>query len=429
MSRCETVRDDLKAYLDGELSLLTRLIVRTHLIHCIGCRQEIVQMEQINNALKREESGSLDPALRTKILESTANIQPNAPAQPALPLWRTRPLAVWGTAAAVVLVWFVVFPLTKTAKSPTSTDSFASKTYTRNNHPAVATNAGRPTQETVVGKPESRRYLPPSGEPTGNDFRKRVNVPEPAMASAPSALGDADVDKLSIASFGRKVHKQAEITVAVDRIEPKSEAVEQIVQRAGGFVANNQLSTGDDNAKTAALIVRVPVAQFETVLGQIARLGTIRAKNVHGEDLTEQTSDAEQENHVLVNEIRYKEARLRARGDGRNTLTEEQAARHLRIELAQARARLQLLQKMAALATITVQMEEAQKEKQGVGFVGEMSDLGRVAVNNFLQAARLPFVLLIWIVAYAPVWAPLVIAYRYAVRAGQRRGPAPQSPQ
>ena len=50
----------------------------------------------------------------------------------------------------------------------------------------------------------------------------------------------------------------------------------------------------------------------------------------------------------------------------------------------------------------------------------EMGDTGRAAVNSFLNAARIPVLLLIWILAYAPVWVPLAIGVRYASRAHKK---------
>lgn len=45
MSNCEQLRDDLKAYADGQLPPAPRLAVRMHLAHCAACREEIEIME------------------------------------------------------------------------------------------------------------------------------------------------------------------------------------------------------------------------------------------------------------------------------------------------------------------------------------------------------------------------------------------------
>ncbi|MBV9469504.1 MAG: zf-HC2 domain-containing protein, partial [Abitibacteriaceae bacterium] len=75
---CDTYRDDLIAYRDGELPPLRRWLVRWHLAHCAACREELMIMEQISEKIRSSESetlgptATLDPALRHKILSSVA---------------------------------------------------------------------------------------------------------------------------------------------------------------------------------------------------------------------------------------------------------------------------------------------------------------------------------------------------------------------
>src|SRR5205807_4610459 len=123
-------------------------------------------------------------------------------------------------------------------------------------------------------QPQAQSYNEPAGHvdaATGYSSRQ-VLVPKKALS-------------------GRYVKKEANITVEVDRLEEKSDAVEQMVKEVGGYVANNQLTTGEDGLKSASLTVKVPVPQFETMLSRFAKLGEVKAKNVTGEDITEQVSD------------------------------------------------------------------------------------------------------------------------------------------
>ena len=62
------------------------------------------------------------------------------------------------------------------------------------------------------------------------------------------------------------------------------------------------------------MTVKVPVTQFETTLGQIAKLGSVQSKNVTGEDITEKASDADQTENVLETDVQNSEARLKALG-------------------------------------------------------------------------------------------------------------------
>ncbi|HLV80405.1 MAG TPA: DUF4349 domain-containing protein, partial [Chthonomonadaceae bacterium] len=211
----------------------------------------------------------------------------------------------------------------------------------------------------------------------------------------------------------------AEITLQVDQLEARSEAVEQMVNGVGGFVVNNELSTGDDNLKSASLTTKVPVAKFDSVLSRLSRLGEVKAKHVTGEDVTERLSDQEQATRVVRDDIAATRARLHTKQDPLEREIDQQNLEDLKIRVAQEQARLDLYRKLAALATITVDLHEKPKTgpaPQTSGFLDEMNDTAHAAVHSFLQAARLPVLLMIWLLAYAPVWILLAIAYRYAFR-------------
>ena len=217
----------------------------------------------------------------------------------------------------------------------------------------------------------------------------------------------------------RQVHKEATIGVEVDDAEAKSDQVAQMVKAAGGFVAANTLSTGDDGRKSADLTVKVPVMQFETVLGQVAKLGDVQAKNITGEDITGQISDSDQAEGVLEDEARRADAHLKTLGK-KAGWRDQQAAQDTRIQLAQARARLQMLKHMAALSTITVSLTEKAKPAAPPpvtsGFLGGLGDTTHAALGSLLASAGALLALLIWLLAYAPLWLPLALVGRYVYR-------------
>lgn len=73
MSHCEMIRDDLKAYLDGQVSLPRKAEIALHLAGCAACRQEAEAMKRISGVLRSLDSEPLDLEMRAKILERVAN--------------------------------------------------------------------------------------------------------------------------------------------------------------------------------------------------------------------------------------------------------------------------------------------------------------------------------------------------------------------
>jgi anti-sigma factor RsiW len=425
MRDCRALREHLKAYIDGELPTTARLTVRRHLAGCAACREEVTAMERIGSELRAgEAAATLDPGLRARILSEA----PDTAAAPAARPLR-RPLAIWGAAAAAAFGWFVLVPVARNVATPASMAPTASMRQSMPSPPAGGDAAMRapaaPAAETAPTVAGSAPALGPGGVHFSSRMHESVAKDGwrsgPGRAPAAAALTAGSTAGRRLPPAERQVVRSAEMTLAVVDLEARSERVEQMTRESGGFVAGNQLTTGEGGMKTAYLVLRVPSARFDGFLRDLARMGEVRAKNVTGEDVTERVVDENAAEQVLREEARRAQAAVRAAGAGQGW-AEQETARQARIRHRQAQDRLELLKRSAALATITLQLHEKERTAiQGGGFLAEMGDTGRAAVNSFLAAARVPVLALIWVVAYAPVWVPLALAYRYAAKLQRRR--------
>src|SRR5688572_512552 len=111
MTRCESISEELKAFLDGEVPLDRRVAIGLHLARCASCREEITAMESISRDLMADEPNGFDATLRKRLLDSapmtddgrrmTDDLGPQAP------LWQRRPIQIWAAAAVVILAAFV----------------------------------------------------------------------------------------------------------------------------------------------------------------------------------------------------------------------------------------------------------------------------------------------------------------------------------
>jgi hypothetical protein len=435
---------DLKAYADNELSLLRRRQITVHLRQCAACREEINAMTNVAKEIKTADiaapgggaSGALNSMTRQRLLDRiAAEPSPTVPTSKILPLWRRKPLLVFGSGVAYTAICLVLM-------------AFLVPTFSRSREKARQVSAERPASFT--GKRESlsddnvRTYNKPFLKEYDSRGREIPGTsalrPRSATATtAKSPISDGVEYALETpaghpsqgASFGlidgRQVHREGSLTVAVDKLEAASDKVEQAVKASGGVVASNNLATDDSGYKTADLVVRVPVARFDEMLKQFASLGSVTSKGISGEDITERVSDATQAEQVLKDAADAATRKLRiGSGTEKEIRYREADLRRVRIELAQTQARLGLLRKMARLSTINVSLTEkaksAARAPQG-GFLGDMSETNRLASAAFTSAVRVPVVLIIWVLAFSPLWVPLALIYRYASRrsAGETR--------
>ena len=449
------LQDDLKAYADGELPWPLRLAVRRHLTRCASCREELTQMTQIAEDLRASEpEGALDPALRAKILGMAANPDNPVGAPLAAPSsspparlgagGRKRLSPAWVLAGAALLAWFVFFPVFQHAhedarnvvsaqRLSVSVPRFQSAPVAPASSPASPPPEHKPPTFTAhLSSREAGTFRNGNADDTVSlnvkDSNSKYQNPSGLEFHVYKSDSAGSIQPFSPLAASpapqRQVHKEASIGVRVANPEATSDKVADMVKESGGYVAANNLSTGDDGLKSAELIVKVPVTQFETFLGQVARLGSVQSKNVTGEDITEKKSDADQTENVLEGDVQNSEARLKALGS-RAKWHDEQATRDLRTQLAEARARLILLKRMAALSTVTIDLSQTPKTPAPSpvtgGFLNGLKASTHDALGSLVSSAGALVALVIWLLAYAPLWIPALLVGRYGLREYRKR--------
>ncbi len=457
---CMKYQNDLKAYADGELSWLRRAAVRRHLTHCASCQEEILEMTQITEELRSSEpENALPPSLREKILadvplapnnggtgtETDALLSDSTIIGGGGASSRSRCLPAWTFAAVALVAWFIFYSV-----------------YQRNSIEAGHYNRVVTAQETspydaqrMTAERASRLGSSPfASAPKAPPPPPKLRPAPPEMAYAPSAVPDVPAppvaaravskSRVVYGTFGiesltrngntntlngdpdslRQVHKEASIGIEVPNPEATGDTLNQMVQETGGYVAANNLSTGTDGLKSGELIVKVPEPQFETFLAAVAKLGVVVSKNVTGQDITEKTSDAHEAQDVEESDLTQAEARLKALGTHAKW-DDKQNTEDLRVQLAQTRARLKLLKRMAALGTLTIDLNQTPKAAAAPpvtnGFTGSLKATTHDALQSLVGSAGALLALVIWLLAYAPIWVPLLLLGRYALKEYRKR--------
>lgn len=437
MTEHEQYQDDLKAYLDNELPLRRRLAVRRHVDSCPACREELLQMTQVMEELRADEAATIgdapaiDEDLKRKIITNYAPVESPASRKSSSTIFNPR--FAFAACLGVVLVVgvgrFVGFEQNHTSLSmvaqraeqiPLSSPIIKSTSEVHSVPPWAYQNKisqvqSAPTDTATLNSSEGNGTVTSwttSSSPTVQNYSYNATAGRPVAVAGngASTVLDADLTR-------RRVHNDASITVDVDDPEAASDTVEGKVKDSGGYVASNNLTTGDDGLKTAELTVKVPVAEFQGILGEVAHMGNVTAKNVTGEDITDKVSDAQQEEGVLADEVDKANARLALLGR-KSKWDDAETARDLRIQLAQSRARLMLLKKLGELSDIDITLTQKAKPApaQTTGFMSDMNDTTKSAFGSMLGAVGALLAYLIWIVIYSPIWIPVGLAGRWAYR-------------
>src|SRR6056297_2096299 len=102
----------------------------------------------------------------------------------------------------------------------------------------------------------------------------------PRDTSAPGEKEDAPGQRMIIYN--------AELDLEVDRIKDTLEIIERKTKKYEGFIESVVTS---DTYKKATVVVRVPVADFERAVDELAKTGTVTGRKVSASDITMEFQD------------------------------------------------------------------------------------------------------------------------------------------
>jgi hypothetical protein len=84
------------------------------------------------------------------------------------------------------------------------------------------------------------------------------------------------------------VERSAELTLAApdDRLDRVADSIVRVTDRHDGFVLRSSVSSGDDSERRGTFDLRIPVASLQDALGDLSKLGHVRARRQAGRDIT-----------------------------------------------------------------------------------------------------------------------------------------------
>jgi hypothetical protein len=239
---------------------------------------------------------------------------------------------------------------------------------------------------------------------------------ESAAAGAPGA-GPVPQGGALVTTVDRKIVSSASIQMQVENVGGSFEEVGRIASAAGGFVASSSFSYHDD-AQIASVTIRVPSDGYQGVLSSLRALGVkVDAENSDATDVTEEYTD-------LASRLRTLEATetqlltLLARAETiTDILTVQDRLNFTRTEIEQVKGRIQLLDDLTDLATITVHLRpvvagNGGEPGTGVDLGNEIAEAWDESIEFLGEVAAgvLTVVVFAWWVPVAGL--PLLLGYK-----------------
>jgi hypothetical protein len=229
----------------------------------------------------------------------------------------------------------------------------------------------------------------------------RAAPPAEAKRSADegSAAGFAAFEPSTSLPAARMVIKTAALSVRVKDVPNANTRAIQLAEAGGGYVQSS--SQYVEGGERADLTIRVPPEGFLPLIASLEAIGTVDAKSISGEDVTEEYYDLE----ARLENLTQVRSRLFALLDRAVKVTDavevERELERVGGEVNQIKGRMKYLQNMAGLATVNLSLYTDEKPA-AVPFVN-WAMIG----NGFVVAARWLVQALFFILQMLVVLVPL----------------------
>ena len=418
-----SLRNEIKAYLDGELDGDTALRVAQMLQSDEALRKEADDYRALSSTLRLV----AEPDVATQGLENTLRALRMEKEPAKARAWWT---GGWGYAmagAAAILMVFLFFPHPKPdmfATDETKADSVAA---TASGHaefaaptakmksavpgPSVADSVNTSAPSEPVPAPsaagaagganssfESAPYpdanpgaeatvtptaptAPPMdmAKPTANTPEKKTTATaerraQPARRSQETRrssevrrMAEAPLPKASkpspSAPVPHLVIQNGTLSIYVGDVPSGQSKVEGIAKNLGGYVANsNLLDNGNPAYRQATVTIRIPVTRFANALNAVRALGEVYQEQMSGQDVTAQVADTE----GRLNSLRAEANQLRQLTNRANNVDE---VLHVRDRLSQVdqeiagmESQRSAMRDQAAMSTLTISLSIKPKQ-------------------------------------------------------------------
>lgn len=257
-----------------------------------------------------------------------------------------------------------------------------------------------------------------------------VSMEQSVAVDAPGEAGASDLEE-------RKVVRRADLGLVVKDADATATAIRDLVTSRGGYISNSNLYH-DGTQMRGSVEVRVPAESVDETMQQLKGLAVrVLRESLSGEDVTQEYTDlqsrlrnleaTETELLAMLTEVRQK-----PNAKAEDILQVYTQIAEIRGQIEQTKGRMQYLDNLAALATITIELVPDELEQPVIEEGWQPLATLRTAANRLVRTLQGLADLFIWLVIYVlPILIVLalpVILVIYLVRRNRRLHPKTEVP-
>jgi Domain of unknown function (DUF4349)/Putative zinc-finger len=392
-------KQEVMAYLDGELPVERAAAAAAHIQQCAECRFVAGDLRSVaRQMLAWQVEPSPDRLTEgvTAALEIIAQAEPQARQKKSLRRSMlsqgptARPL-VWAVAgAALVALFLLSIPRRTMVRSPSVTE--------------LAPYIKAPLAERDQGS------FGRDGQLAGDSLRPtaQMSLAPPGPPAAPSQPA------------GPMIVRNAELALVTKEFDKAREAIEHTLRQHHGYAGQLNVNAPAGAGRTLTATLRVPADEFDAALTELKKLGRVERESQSGEDVTKQyvdlgarLSNARNTEQRLIDVLRQRTGKLA------DILAVEQEIARVRGDIESMEAEEKSLENRIGFATLQLRLSEEYKAQLEVtpSFTG--TQLHNAAVEGYRSAVQAFLSLVLALLSTGPtlvLWLLIVLALYWLAR-------------
>ena len=398
-------REDVMAYLDGELQPERAAAAAAHLEQCAECRALAASLRSLSSQLPHWEVPMIPATIEQNVLRAASEKAAKASApqmdRPA-PVRRPVRWLVWGSAlsAAAMVLIAISFSTLQRARmaSPTpATEPASTSTYAPSTPPSMDKKQAANEYSQAARNMTASRDALAAPEKT----RRTVTQLQPAGAAAQKEP---------------MIIRHATLAVLTKEFDAARAALENLVKAHQGYFGQLNVAAPASQGRSLSATVRVPAGQLDAVLVELRKLGRVEQENQSADDVTRQyvdlvarLSNARETEKRLVEILRERTGRVS------DVLEVEQEIARTRQQIEQMDAERKNLDSEVRYASIDLRITEEYKKSLETPAPSLGTRVNNAAVEGFRDAADLVIGLVLWLLSSVPTLLVLGAIFAWPV--------------
>ncbi len=273
--------------------------------------------------------------------------------------------------------------------------------------------------------PPSSQSIPQSA-PTAGDAAEKSNVAELAQQN----LSTSSQSKAIATQPKTQLIKTASLELRVQSVEAMIQKATVAVMAHGGDMLGlqDQVPEDADTRRTATLKFRVPQAQLDAALTDLAKLGTVETRSIQAEDVSAQIVDSEARLRNLRKSETVVLGIMERSGSVADVLKVSQELGQIRSQIEQIQAQVQNLKGQVAYSTINLTLRAAiAQNQQGEALGDRLKETWSQSTHAWGETTANLLRLALWLLVFSPYFlggAGLI----WLVKKGLARSKQPATP-